>query len=403
MSGEKEKASIWNRGRALWDADEWRHIVLFLGLWAFLTSAAFYKAYTTGVWGLTTFGSDLLFTFTLSTFLMGIFFVRMFWGKGIMSFRRMFKQMLKGSLVFAILFGVVIFLVLLYGDEADLSDEDASALEGYELVIAFVVMSIGLYFAGLLIFLIGYVMCMGLVGIVYLLTVGFAPPFLRRVRNLTGGDRWYGSALEWLFFIPDNLDTGTLSATAPVVEKEFPWTRFKNAVTWQMIFALLIAVLVSLNPFLLEAVSIETLFTVMENAYIFVPMLFLPVLVVLRLRVKIEGPVKDFYIYVGIRTRLVRTFLAIGTLVLFIRLALKDLDPEMLLLRMTGYFIMAIILISTFTWLYFNFVDNQLAFKVIQRAPWLVDGEEADEVDGDPGEGVEDVPEEMPEPVPTGT
>ncbi|MCK5254192.1 MAG: hypothetical protein KAQ96_14635, partial [Thermoplasmata archaeon] len=329
--------------------------------------------------------------------------VRMFWGKGIMSFRRMFKQMLKGSLVFAIVFLAIIWLLLLYGDEADLAEEGAPALEGYEIAIALVVMYIGLYFVGILIFLVGYVMCMGLVGIVYLLTVGFAPPFLRRVRNLTAGDRWYGGVLEWLFFIPDNLDTGTLSATAPVVEKEFPWARFKRAVAWQMIFALLIAVLVSLNPFLLEAVSIETLFTVMENAYIFVPMLFLPVLVVLRLRVKIEGPVKDFYIYVGIRTRLVRTFLAIGTLVLFIRLALKDLDPEMLLLRMTGYFFMAIILISTFTWLYFNIVENQLAFKVIERAPWLVDGEEADEADGDPGEGVEDVPEEMPDPVPTGT
>jgi len=189
MSGEKEKASIWNRGRALWDADEWRHIILFLGLWAFLTSAAFYKAYTTGVWGLTTFGSDLLFTFTLSTFLMGIFFVRMFWGKGIMSFRKMFRNMLKGSLVFTIFFLAIIYLVLVYSDEADLSDEDASALEGYEIVIAIVVMFIGFYFVGLFVFLVGFVMCMGLVGIVYLLTVGFAPPFLRRVR--TPLRRWW--------------------------------------------------------------------------------------------------------------------------------------------------------------------------------------------------------------------
>ena len=401
-------ATIWKRGRALWDADEWWHIVLFLGLWAFLTSAAFYKAYTTGVWGLTTFGYDIMITFIWSTFLMGIFFVRMFWGKGIISFRRMFRLMLKGSLVFALIFTVIIYLVIVYAGEMDLEEEEETppVPEGNEIVLALVGIFIGGYIAGLMIFLLGYVMCMGLVGMIYLSTVGLAPPFLRRVRNLTAGDKWYGSALQWLFFIPDNLDTGTLNATAPVVEEKFPWARFKRAVAWQMVFALLIAILVSLNPFLLDVVTIETLFNIMNNAHVIVPMLFLPVLVVLRLRVKIDAPVKDFYIYIGIRTRLVRTFLAIGSLVLFIRLALKDLDPEMVVLNLMGYFFIAITIISAFTWLYFNFVENQLAFKVIERASWLVDDDdvdEADEADGDPGEGDEDVPEEMPDPVPTGT
>ncbi|MCK5254193.1 MAG: hypothetical protein KAQ96_14640, partial [Thermoplasmata archaeon] len=395
------EASIWKRGRALWDADEWRHIVLFLGLWAFLASGAIYKAYTKGEWGLTTFGYDIMITFIWSTFLMGIFFVRMFWGMGIISFRKMFRLMLKGSVVFALIFTVIVYLAILYASEMDLEEgeETPTVPEGNEIVIALVGIFIGGYVAGLLIFLLGYVMCMGLVGMVYLSTVGFAPPFLRRVRNLTAGDKWYGSALEWLFFIPDNLDTGTLKATAPVVEEKFPWTRFKRAVAWQTVFALLIAILVSLNPFLLDVVTIETLFTIMNNAHVIVPMLFLPVLVVLRLRVKIDAPVKDFYIYVGIRTRLVRTFLAIGTLVLFVRLALKDLDPEMVVLNLMGYFFIAITIISAFTWLYFNFVENHLAFRVIERASWLVDDDdvdEADEADGDPGEGDEDVPEEMP-------
>ena len=403
MSSEKEKASIWKRGRALWNADEWRHIVLFLGIWAFLTSGAIYNAYTTGVWGLTTFGYDLMVTFIWSTFLMGIFFVRMFWGKGIMSFRKMFKLMLKGSLVFAFFFMIVIYLALWYAAGLDVEEDVPAVPEDDVLVYALIGIFIGGIIAGLLIFLMGYVMCMGLVGMIYLSTVGFAPPFLRRVRNLTAGDKWYGSALEWLFFIPDNLDTGTLAATAPVVEEEFPWARFKRAVAWQTIFALLIAILVSLNPFLLDVVTIETLFNIMNNAHVIVPMLFLPVLVVLRLRVRIEGPVKDFHLYIGIRTRLVRTFLAIGSLVLFIRLALKDLDLEMVVLNLMGYFFIAITIISAFTWLYFNFVENQLAFKVVERAPWLVEGEEGDETDGDPGEGDEDIPGEMPDPVPTGT
>jgi hypothetical protein len=403
MSGREETASKWARGKALWDRQEWFHLMLFFGIWGFLISGAIIKAATTGAWGLSTFGYDILLTFTWSTFLMGIFFVRMFWGKGIMAFGQMFKLMLKGALLVAMIFVVIFFLVFTYADGPELEDEDLTALEGPELAVALFFIFLGGYLAGLMIFLLGYVMCMGLVGMVYLFTVGLAPPFLRRVRDLTDGDRWYGTLLGWLFFIPDNLDTRTLNATAPEVERVFPWTRFKRAVAWQTIFALLVVILVSLNPFLLDAVSIETLFEIMNNAHVIVPLLFLPVLIVLRLKVKIDAPVKDFYIYIGIRTRLVRTFLAIGTLVLFIRLALKDLDPEMVLLNLIGYSFLAIIIISAFTWLYFNFVENQLAFKVIERAPWLLDGEEGDIVDVDPVDEDEGGGEDVGDPVPTGT
>jgi len=70
------------------------------------------------------------------------------------------------------------------------------------------------------------------------------------------------------------------------------------------------------------------------------------------------------------------------------------------------YSLLSITLISTFTWLYFNFVENQLAFQVVERAPWLLVDEESDDADVDPGEGIEGdegVPEDVPDPVPTGT
>jgi len=381
-------------------------MILFLGFWAFLVSGAIYKAINTGMWGLTTFGYDILITFIWSTFLMGMFFVRMFQSKGIVSFRRMLMVILKASVVFGFIFVVLINGALSYAGQIDPAGEGENLPEGAGFVSMLIGLYIGGFIAGISILLMGYILCMGLVGVIYLFTVGLAPPFLRRVRNLTHGDRWYGKALEWLFFIPDNLDTSTLHATAPVMEEEFPWVRFKRAVAWQAIFALLVAILVSLNPFLLDTLSIETLFEIMNNAHIIVPILFLPVMVILRLRVRIDGPVKDFHLYIGIRSRLVRTFLAIGTLVLFIRMALKDLDPEMLLLRLTLYSLLSITLISTFTWLYFNFVENQLAFQVVERAPWLLVDEESDDADVDPGEGIEGdegVPEDVPDPVPTGT
>jgi hypothetical protein len=403
------------RGHALWDDNERRHIYLFLVIWALLSVYAVWRATQTGKWGLTTFGNDLLSAFIWSTFAMGAFFLWMFKGEGIVPFRLILKRMVQASLVF----GFVTIFLLYYAVTLEVQDNpDETMPTGASLVLAILVF----YLVGLLIcllsLLIVYVVTMGLVGVIYLFTVGMAPAFLRRVRNLTEGDRWYCSIFTWLFFIPENLDTSTLHADRPVREEEFPWAKFRRAVGWQMLFALLVAILVSLNPFLLEAVSIETLFNILDSAHIIVPMIFLPSMVFLRLNARIDGPVKDFHIYSGIRTRLVRTFLAIGSVVIFIRLALKDLDPEMLLLHLTLYSIISLSMIIAFTWLYLNYVETRLTERVLERAPWLLDddvseeeprgGDERDDDNGEDGDsegdgGDEEVPDDGSEPDPTGT
>lgn len=350
-------------------------VVLFVCLWAFLTSAAVYGAHSRNDWGLNTFGNDVVIAFIWAMFLLGPFFVRMFRSRGIIVIRRIVRAIPRISIPISLaLVALVLFTMAV---EAELGLEGATEVPtGAEFVFLLVFLFLGSYIASLLLCLVGYVMFMGLVGLVYLVTVGFAPPFLRRVRAITSGERWYGRALAWLFFIPDSLDTSTLRGTMPVEEEGFPWHRFRRAVAWQSIFAMLVAVLVSLNPLLLESLSVDSLFNLVDNAHILVPLLFLPLLVFQRLGVVIDGPARDFSLYVGIRTRLVRTFLAVGTMVLFIRMALRDLDPEMLLIRLGGYALVSILLISVLTWLYFNFVEHHLASQVVQRAPWLVEGDE---------------------------
>lgn len=385
--------SYFSRGLDLWDENEWRYIVLFLAFWTALNAYAVWEAWDSGDWGLTTFGYDLLVAFIWATFLMGAFFLRIFRGEAIVPFRYLLRKMTLAALVFGVVL-VIIFrvaMMLALFDDPEVDDLPV----GVAMVTILIIVFIGGFLAGLLSLLLGYVMCMGLVGVIYLLSVGMVPPFMRRVRNLTGGDRWYGGVISWLFFIPDNLDTSTLHATMPVREEAFPWARFRRAVGWQVLFALLVAILVSLNPFLLDAVSLDTLFNIMDNAHIIVPMIFLPAMVFLRLQARIEAPIKDFQIYIGIRKRLVRTFLAIGTVVIFIRMAIKDLDPFMLLAHLFLYSIISITLIATFTFLYFNYFENRLAQKVVERAPWLVqDGEDGEVGNGDG---------QVPEPEPTGT
>ena len=84
-------------------------------------------------------------------------------------------------------------------------------------------------------------------------------------------------------------------------------------------YDLQVAVYVSLNPFLLRIAEIEELISLMTSGFIIVPIVVFPWLITKRLEAKIDGPVKDYYLHQGIRSRLLRTFLALGTLMIFVR------------------------------------------------------------------------------------
>ena len=55
----------------------------------------------------------------------------------------------------------------------------------------------------------------------------------------------------------------------------------------------------------------------MTSGFIIVPIVVFPWLITERIDARIEGPIKDFRLYAGIRSRLIRTFLALGTLMIF--------------------------------------------------------------------------------------
>jgi hypothetical protein len=237
------------------------------------------------------------------------------------------------------------------------------------------VLFIGAFLAVLLSFVLAMVFLFGFIGVIYLFMAGLAPLLLRWIRRITMRGHLKARTLGWLLLIPEHLDTGTLQVKAVKPEDEFPWGRFQRAFLWQVFFGLMIAVYVSLNPFFLRGAEIEELFNLMSNGFAIVSILVLPWFITLRLDARIEGPVRDFKVYEGIRSRMLRTFLAIGTIMIFLRFALEDLSPEKLLVNFAQYTIIIVLFTLLITYIYFNFFENDLAAKVVERLPWMEEDE----------------------------
>ena len=95
---------------------------------------------------------------------------------------------------------------------------------------------------------------------------------------------------------------------------------------WQLLLGIVIIIYVSLNPFLLESFSFESLFTISSNISLLIPLIILPWFIFLRFEARINGPVKDFPLYSGIAYRMYQTFVTVGSIIIIIRLALKNVN-----------------------------------------------------------------------------
>ena len=210
-----------------------------------------------------------------------------------------------------------------------------------------------------------------MVGVIYLFDAGVVPVLIRWVKRITGRDHLGARALGWLLLIPDNLDTGTLTVDTPKEETTFPWDRFKLVVFWQLVSGLIIATYLNFNPFILDSLGPEQLFNLVNNALGIIPLLVIPWFVILRLNVRIDGPVKDFTLYGGIRSRMLRTFLVIGSLLIFIRITIEEIGVGEVLLNFTAYIISLALFSVLFSFVYFNFFENELAKRVVKRLPWM--------------------------------
>ena len=366
--------------RDLWSVKERKLLYIYLGVLFFFWAFDIAQAVVTDDWSLWTFGNNMLSAVLFTSFFVGFVFTRRFWNQGIIPARRIIITLLKLSLIVG-LFAVIIFsLIVAFNPEEAFDDDEFDELSDMEwtgMMIVMFFMGFLFGFVGLLFML---VVGMGFVGAVVMFEVGLTPVMIRRVRGITESDDIDARILAWFLLIPENLDTGTLSITRPVKEDVFPKSRFYHAISWQIMISLIIALSLSLNPFVPESISPSQILSLLTNANIIVPLIILPALLYLRLRVRIEGPVKDFRVYRGIQSRLLRTFFAFGTIIIILRLALEDVTSQDFLISFAGYAFISGGIIVFFTWLYYNFFEDYAAFKVVERVPGLVRGE-VDEVE----------------------
>ena len=364
----------------LWDIKERKLLYIYLGVLSFFWGVSIATAIWTNDWSVWTFGNDILSGILFASLFAGFVFTRRFWGKGIVPSRRIIIMMLKFSVVVGLIVTIIFTILLAYYPEEAFDDDPLEPISNFEWFVMVNIFFIGGFLAGLLAFLFYLVVAMGFVGVVVMFEVGLTPVLIRRIRGITTTDEREARFLAWFMLIPENLDTGTLTVDRPVKEEAFPWSRFYHAISWQIMISLLIAVTLSLNPFIKDTIDPSQILSLLTNANIVVPLIIIPTLLYLRLNVRIEGPVKEFMIYKGFQSRLIRTFFAAGTIILILRLAVKEVTSQDFLLSFSGYAALSVSIIVFFTWIYYNFFENFAAFRVAERIPELMKGE-VDEVE----------------------
>lgn len=185
-------------------------------------------------------------------------------------------------------------------------------------------------------------------------------------------DFWSGvhhGFLRWIFNIPKVLDTSEIAIERKVIKEKFSWKNFGQAFFLESILAVVFAIYISLNPLLLAQRSLSELFALASAVSYFIHIIVIPLFIFKKLKVKIPGPATDFFLFEGARSRLMGLILALGTLVLFLRLALRTFDPEILLISFLFYF--AGFIMNTFfiTFVYFNYFEELLAENILDDDP----------------------------------
>jgi hypothetical protein len=317
--------------------------------------------------------SSLYLSLAVTFFITGILALHYYSKEGIISTKKIFKWSVITAVITAPVFTAVLFLYAL----STTTDPNL-----YLWSNAAYGALIGLYFGMFLVVFVTFIVLIfvgfGMIGILSALEKGIVPEILFHVSRITPHlsdsakkkdlKAYIGySALRWLFVIPDALDTTILVMSKVEPKKQFPWSLLKKALMWQILLGSIVIIYISLNPFFLEVTSFQSLFNIAQNISIAIPFIILPWFVFLRLNVRIKGPVKDFQLYSGVTNRMYRTFITLGTLIIIIRLAFKNVNLQDVIIAFPIYYLFFIVVIFFITFVYFNYFENDLAKDVADR------------------------------------
>lgn len=311
----------------------------------------------------------------ISSFLGGLIFVFSAAGilafkyhneRGIIPMRTVLKRFAQISLAASLVLAVILTV--------NISDRVMDSLQLFVTFVSiFAAMALAVFLALLLMLVMGF----GIVGVLAVLERRFAPDILSDIGKITpttmnpgegGKTKATYRILRWLYDIPDVLDTSTLSLSRSAPRKVFPWQAFRTAMMWQVIFSAILAIYISLNPFLVGGADpteqFTNLFSLSSSLSFFIPFLVLPWFLYRRLNARIKGPVKDFKLYDGLKSRMAQTLTVVGMLIVFVRLALVSVDVQTIVGTFAIFYFFFVIGAMIFTFAYFNYFDDDLAASV---------------------------------------
>jgi hypothetical protein len=323
--------------------------------------------------GLDQIADTLFFSLLITFFITGILVFYYYSKRGIISTKKIFKWLAITAASIAPFFTVVLFFYTLSNTNDPNLILWSNASYG-ALIGMYIGMFIAVFFAFVLLFVVGF----GMIGVLSAFERGISPIILLHVSRITHHmsdsmkkkdiKTYMGYImLRWLFVIPDALDTKTLFISQVKPKKQFPWSTLKKAMMWQILLGAIVIIYISLNPFFLEDNSFQNLFNIAANISIFIPFIILPWFIFHRLNARIKGPVKDLKLYSGVVYRMYRTFVTFGTLIIIIRLALKNVNLQEVMLTFPIYYLFFITMIFFLTFVYFNYFEYDLAKDVADR------------------------------------
>jgi hypothetical protein len=293
--------------------------------------------------------------------------------RGIIKTRKIFKWYTKVALVIGLAFAFGMFFLL---TQTSILGEPT---EGNTLVM--IVLFVALFIGGLIAAFFGFIVILltgfGMIGFLSALIRSKTPDLLVEITKITpntteerkkGEKRTYFGYiwLGWAFDIPDVLDTKTLTINSGEQKKKIPWPIFKQAIMWQVFFGIVIVVYISFSPFLLDLMDMMSLFNIASNVTTFIPLLILPWFIYLRLDAKIKGPMKDFKLFDGLKSRMLQTIVAFGTILILVRIALKNPGFWSVIQSFIGFFMFFFAGVLIFTFVYFNYFENDLAEDIVR-------------------------------------
>jgi hypothetical protein len=312
-----------------------------------------------------------LIAFTITGFLSFIYFRK----RAIISTKWLLKRALKISLVVGLVFGVGMYLLL---TQTTLLNPEPIEEDSGTLILMFIGLYLGGFLAAFLTFLLFLFYGFGIIAVLSIFIRSKTPDMLVEITKITDnlqkskknenrrkymGFVWLG----WAFGIPDVLDTSTLRIKEVDFNEDFSKQDFRKAVLWQFFFGLVLVIYISFSPFLLDYVNMQQLFSISSISTTFIPLLILPWFIYLKLDAKIRGPVKDFKLFNGLSSRMFQTLVAFGTILLLIRMALRNPEFVEVMFSFVMFFIFFIPGVFIGTFVYFNYFQNDLASDIARK------------------------------------